>query len=60
MDDNVHFQNTLQLISKFQDLGKKFELMIYPAERHGWRGPKRWHEDRLIHDFWMRNFLGKE
>jgi dipeptidyl-peptidase-4 len=59
MDDNVHFQNTLQLISKLQDLGKKFELMIYPAERHGWRGPKRSHEDRLTHDFWMRNFFGR-
>jgi dipeptidyl-peptidase-4 len=60
MDDNVHYQNTLQLASKFQDLGKKFELMIYPDERHGIRGLKRLHADRLIHDFWIRNFLGSE
>ncbi len=60
MDDNVHYQNTLQLISKLQDLGKKFELMIYPAARHGWRGLKRSHEDQESYDFWMRNFFGKE
>jgi dipeptidyl-peptidase-4 len=60
MDDNVHYQNTLQLVSKLQDLGIQFELMIYPGERHGLGGLKRRHEDRLIFDFWMRNFLGRE
>jgi dipeptidyl-peptidase-4 len=57
MDDNVHFQNTLQLISKFQDLGKNFDLMIYPGQRHSTWGAKGTHEDRLIYDFWMRNLL---
>jgi dipeptidyl-peptidase 4 len=57
MDDNVHFQNTLQLISKLQDLGKNFEIMIYPAQRHGLRGLKESHGDRVIYDFWIRNVL---
>ncbi|WP_052324260.1 DPP IV N-terminal domain-containing protein [Flavihumibacter sp. ZG627] len=34
-DDNVHMQNSIQLINRLQDLGKQFEMMIYPNERHG-------------------------
>ena len=40
MDDNVHMQNSLQLISKLQDAKKDFEMMIYPGGRHGWGGNK--------------------
>ena len=40
IDDNVHMQNSIQLISALQDLGKHFEFMAYPNERHGWGGPK--------------------
>lgn len=40
MDNNVHMQNTTQLVDLFQRLNKSFELMIYPGERHGWLGPK--------------------
>ncbi|MCB9889009.1 MAG: S9 family peptidase [Planctomycetes bacterium] len=36
MDDNVHFQNTVQLVHALQQAGKQnFELMIYPRSRHG-------------------------
>lgn len=56
MDDNVHAQNTMQLISKLQDLDKDFELMVYPGERHGWGGPKRAHSSRLIENFWRKHF----
>lgn len=36
MDDNVHMQNTLQLVYELQRLGKQnFELMLYPRSRHG-------------------------
>lgn len=40
MDDNVHIQNTYQLVDAFQRKNKSFELMVYPTERHGWKGPK--------------------
>lgn len=40
MDDNVHIQNTYQLIDALQRKNKDFELMIHPGERHGWNGPK--------------------
>ncbi len=35
-DDNVHMQNSIQLIGALQDKGKDFEFMLYPNGRHGW------------------------
>lgn len=60
MDDNVHMQNIIQLISEMQDLNQDFELMIYPGGRHGWRGPKRAHSTRKSVEFWFHYFLGRE
>lgn len=34
-DDNVHMQNSIQLINKMQEARKHFEFMVYPGERHG-------------------------
>ncbi len=34
IDDNVHLQNTIQLVYELQKAGKTFELMIYPRARH--------------------------
>lgn len=33
-DDNVHFQNTIQIINEFQAKLKQFDLMIYPTRNH--------------------------
>lgn len=33
-DDNVHYQNTEQLVDKFIELNKSFDLMIYPDRSH--------------------------
>jgi dipeptidyl-peptidase-4 len=60
IDDNVHMQNTIQLVDKLEDLGKDFEMMLYPGERHGWRGPKGGHLSKLTLKFWFENLLGKE
>ncbi|MFH1747425.1 MAG: S9 family peptidase [Planctomycetota bacterium] len=35
LDDNVHFQNTIQLINALQQHDKMFDLMVYPRDRHG-------------------------
>lgn len=58
-DDNVHFQNTLQLIDALQKGGKKFELMIYPDGMHGYRGYQRSHSVSADHDFWTRYLLSE-
>ncbi len=60
MDDNVHMQNIIQLISEMQDLNQDFDLMIYPGGRHGWAGPKRTHSTRESVEFWFYHFLGRE
>jgi dipeptidyl-peptidase-4 len=50
-DDNVHVQNTLQLVHALQRADKDFELMVYPTARHGIRGR---HYQRLVIDFMRR------
>ena len=59
MDDNVHMQNTLQLVDKLLNEGKNVELMIFPSERHGYRGKKYPAYQRANRDFWFRHLLGK-
>ena len=57
MDDNVHMQNTMQLIDKFIDEGKTFQFIPYPNQRHGYREKKREHSNRHFVDFWFKHFL---
>jgi len=59
MDDNVHMQNSIWLISRLQDEGKTFRYMIYPDHRHGVRGLKGSHEQNERNQFWLENFFGK-
>jgi len=59
-DDNVHMQNTMQLISKFENMNKDFDLMIYPGQRHRITPPKRNHLSRESVRFWFHHFLDKE
>jgi len=59
MDDNVHMQNSVQLIDKLIDLGKKFEFMLYPDQRHSFKDEKRTHSNRHYVDFWFKNFLNR-
>lgn len=60
MDDNVHMQNSIWLVTTLQDMNKPFELMIYPGERHGWGGPKRTFMTQEGNEFWLRHFFGKQ
>ena len=54
-DDNVIFQNTIDLMAALQERGTSFELMTYPGEKHGFRKKEnRLHRDRLIVDFFDR------
>lgn len=53
-DDNVHFQNTLQLADALVEAGKKFELMIYPDGMHGYRGYQGKHFNEANNAFWLK------
>lgn len=39
MDENVHFQNTAELIDALIAANKRFDLLVFPGERHGYRAP---------------------
>ena len=58
MDDNVHMQNTIYLISRLQDEGKRFRFMLYPNGRHGWGGAKAVHSRNESQNFWLESFFG--
>lgn len=56
-DDNVHFQNTLQLVDALQSNGVLFELMVYPDGMHGYRGKQGAHSTASDREFWTRYLL---
>ena len=60
MDDNVHMQNSLQLVKKLQDAKKHFEFMLYPGGRHGWGGNQQFHSSNENNAFIYKNLLKKE
>jgi len=47
-DDNVHFQNSIQMIEALIKAGKQFRLMIYPNKTHSISG-----KDARVHLFTM-------
>lgn len=54
-DDNVHFQNTMDLVTALVAADKQFDLMVYPNKNHGiYGGNTRYH---LFNK--MTNFLYK-
>jgi dipeptidyl-peptidase-4 len=58
-DDNVHMQNSLQLINALEDRGKHFELMMYPNQRHGIQGGKAYHNFMETCRFIYENMLNE-
>ena len=55
-DNNVHMQNTMQMIDALIDAGKDFDLMLYPDKRHGISGSKaRVHLFKKITAFFENN-----
>lgn len=62
IDENVHMQNSIQLITKLQDAKKDFEMMIYSEGRHGWsKLQNRWdHFNNLKTKFIYKYLLEKD
>lgn len=58
-DDNVHHQNTLQLVDELHKRGKKFDFMIYPDGMHGYKGYQGRHFKSANREFWKKYLLGE-
>ena len=54
-DDNVHLENSIQLVDALIRAGKQFRFMAYPNKTHGIEGPAyRIHLFRMIEDHFER------
>jgi dipeptidyl-peptidase-4 len=54
-DDNVLFQNSIQLVSALELAGKQFEYMLYTQKAHGVSGLATQHLNQLMVDFFERS-----
>ncbi len=55
-DDNVHIQNTYEMVSALVKANKQFELFIYPDKRHGISGGNTsYHLYKKMTDFILDN-----
>ncbi|MBN8705045.1 MAG: S9 family peptidase [Bacteroidetes bacterium] len=60
VDDNVLFQDVVQLSQKLIELNKKFDVMYYPAESHGFKSQKSWrHQYEEIESHFNRYLKGR-
>ncbi len=54
-DDNVHLQNTIQMVDALIKSGKQFRLMVYPNKTHGIGGSEtRAQLFHMMEDFWNK------
>jgi dipeptidyl aminopeptidase/acylaminoacyl peptidase len=51
LDDNVHPENSIQLVHALQEANKQFDLMLYPTARHPISGD---HYNKLLWNFIVR------
>lgn len=56
LDENVHFENTNHLVDALIGADKRFDLLVFPGERHGWRSPpaRRYAFERVV-DYFVEN-----
>lgn len=56
VDDNVHFQDAVQLIQALEAADKQFDLVLYPLESHAWSREMTWkHSTRATFEFFERH-----
>ena len=56
-DDNVHFQNSMEMVNALVAAGKDFDFFVYPDRNHGiYGGNTRLHLYNMMLDFVEENF----
>jgi dipeptidyl-peptidase-4 len=53
-DDNVHFQNSVQMANALEREGKQFQMIVYPQKSHGVGGPLRKQMEQAMLDFFEK------
>ncbi len=60
IDDNVHLANTMQFVHALQKANKKFDLMVYPNNRHGVIDPDQaYHQYQMMTDFFKQQLCDR-
>jgi len=54
-DDNVHMQNSIQMVNALIEANKQFRLMLFPNKTHGVRGKAAENRMQLMLDFFEQN-----
>ena len=55
-DDNVHYQNTMEMVNAMVAANKQFDLFIYPNKNHGiYGGNTRNHLFQMMFDYILEN-----
>ena len=55
-DDNVHYQNTMEMVNALVAANKDYELLIHPDRNHGiYGGNTRLHLYNKMTDFLLKN-----
>ncbi|GAB5416139.1 MAG: S9 family peptidase [Crocinitomicaceae bacterium] len=55
-DDNVHYQNTMEMVTALVAADKDFDLFIYPNKNHGiYGGNTRNHLFRMMYEYTLEN-----
>lgn len=55
-DDNVHFQNAVEMVTALQKANKQFDFMMYPNKNHGiYGGNTRYHLFQMLTNYVEEN-----
>jgi dipeptidyl-peptidase-4 len=55
-DDNVHYQNAMEMVNALVKANKQFDMFIYPNRNHGiYGGNTRNHLFNMMFDYTLKN-----
>ena len=54
-DDNVHFQNTMEMCRRLNAAGKHYDMMVYPDQNHSMRPSSTTHVRQKMIDYTLEN-----